>query len=72
MNRNEKLALDGGQPSVPKHLMAHDWDRFRKCTEEEIEAVVGVLQSGTPEHRGGIRHAERGGSGERIRGLRGS
>ena len=46
MKRNEKLALNGGQPSVPKHLMAHDWDRFRKCTKEEIQAVVGVLQSG--------------------------
>lgn len=42
----EKLALDGGQPVVPEHLVAHDWERYRIATEEEIEAVVKVMRSG--------------------------
>jgi len=42
----EQLALDGGQPSVPEDLIQHDWERFRKATQEEIEAVVAVLESG--------------------------
>ena len=41
-----KLALDNGQPCVPKQLVAHDWERFRKSTKEEIDAVVAVLESG--------------------------
>ena len=43
---NDKLALDGGEPAVPEHLVAHDWERFRKSTPEEIDAVVEVLKSG--------------------------
>ena len=40
------LALDDGPPAVPDHLIAHDWERFRKATPEEIDAVVTVLKSG--------------------------
>ena len=42
----ERLALEGGRPSVPEHLMAHDWERYRKASDEEIEAVAAVLRSG--------------------------
>ena len=42
----EKLALEGGQPSVPSELLAHDWERYRKANDEEVEAVVTVLRSG--------------------------
>ena len=42
----EKLALEGGQPCVPPGLVAHDWERFRKANDEEVEAVVSVLRSG--------------------------
>jgi len=42
----EKLAIDGGAPAVPEHLAAHDWERLRKASLEEIEAVVEVLKSG--------------------------
>ena len=31
---------------MPKRLMAHDWERYRKATPEEIDAVVSVLESG--------------------------
>ena len=31
---------------MPQHLVEHDWERFRKATEEEIAAVVSVLKSG--------------------------
>ena len=41
-----KLALNGGEPAVSKSLVAHDWERFRKGTPEEIEAVTRVLESG--------------------------
>jgi dTDP-4-amino-4,6-dideoxygalactose transaminase len=40
-----KLALEQGQPCVPEHLV-HDWERIRKATQEEIDAVVEVLKSG--------------------------
>ncbi|MSO23068.1 MAG: DegT/DnrJ/EryC1/StrS family aminotransferase [Acidobacteria bacterium] len=40
------LALDGAQPAVPATLVSHDWERFRKSTQEEIDAVVEVLKSG--------------------------
>ena len=43
---SEKLALEGGRPSVPEQLVAHDWERFRKANQEEIDAVVAVLKSG--------------------------
>ena len=43
---NDKLALDGGAPAVAEHLVAHDWERLRKSTQEEIDAVVEVLRSG--------------------------
>ena len=46
MSNTLKLALEGGRPSVPEHLVEHDWERFRKATQEEIDAVVSVLQSG--------------------------
>ena len=42
----EKLAIDGGKPAVPENLVAHNWERFRKSTPEEIAAVVEVLKSG--------------------------
>ena len=42
----EKLAIEGGAPSVPEHLVKHNWERFRNATDEEIEAVVAVLRSG--------------------------
>ena len=42
----DKLALDGGRPTVPKHMVQHNWERFRKGTREEIEAVSAVLESG--------------------------
>ena len=42
----DKLALDGGKPCVPKDLLTHDWDRFRKATDEEIDIVSDVLRSG--------------------------
>lgn len=40
------LAIDGGEPAVPKHLVEHNWQRYRKATQEEKEAVVAVLDSG--------------------------
>src|SRR5438552_493320 len=40
------LALEGGPPCVPPHLVAHDWERLRKATREEIDAVVKVMESG--------------------------
>lgn len=40
------LALDGAQAAVPAALVSHDWERFRKSTQEEIDAVVEVLKSG--------------------------
>jgi dTDP-4-amino-4,6-dideoxygalactose transaminase len=43
---SEKAALLGGDPAVPEHLVAHNWQRYRKSTEEEIESVVKVLESG--------------------------
>ena len=42
----EKLALEGGRPSVSKGLLSHDWERYRKATDEEVEAVTAVLRSG--------------------------
>ena len=42
----DKLALEGGEPSVTKNLMESDWDRFRPTTDEEISAVTDVLRSG--------------------------
>ena len=42
----QRLAIDGGKPAVPETLVAHDWERFRKSTPEEIAAVVEVLKSG--------------------------
>ena len=42
----DKLALEGGKPAVPMDLMAHDWERYRKANDEEIEAVASVLRSG--------------------------
>ena len=42
----KKLALEQGEPIVPEHLVAHDWERFRKSSQEEIDAVVAVLRSG--------------------------
>lgn len=42
----KRLALEGGRPSVPKRLLKHDWERFRKATQEEIKAVVAVMKSG--------------------------
>ena len=41
-----RLALEGGSPSVPDYLVEHNWERFRKSTQEEIDAVVSVLKSG--------------------------
>ena len=46
MSNMNKLAIEGGSPSVPGHLVEHDWERFRKSTQEENDAVVSVLQSG--------------------------
>jgi perosamine synthetase len=43
---NRILALEGGEPVVPARLVAHNWERFRKSTQEEIDAVVEVLKSG--------------------------
>ena len=42
----DKLALDGGHPSVPKKLMAENWDHYRKASDEEVQAVSAVLRSG--------------------------
>ena len=42
----DRLALDGGTPSVPQHLVVQDWERYRKASEAEIEAVSAVLRSG--------------------------
>jgi len=42
----EKLAIDGGDPAVPKHLVEHNWQRYRKATQEEKDTVVAVLESG--------------------------
>ena len=42
----EKLALEGGRPSVPAQLVTHDWERYRKANDEDVEAVVSVLRSG--------------------------
>ena len=41
-----RLAIDGGKPAVPENFVAHNWERFRKSTQEEIAAVVEVLKSG--------------------------
>ena len=46
MSNKHKLAIEGGSPSVSAPLLGHDWERFRKATQEEIDAVVSVLQSG--------------------------
>lgn len=46
MTSADKLAIEGGRPSVPAHLVEHDWERFRKATREEIDAVTQVLESG--------------------------
>jgi len=46
MATNERLALEGGRPTVPQHLIEHDWERYRKATREEIDAVTAVLESG--------------------------
>lgn len=42
----DKLALDGGDPAIPEHLIADDWERYRKATDEEVAAVSAVLRSG--------------------------
>ena len=42
----DKLALDGGQATVPQELMAEDWERYRKANDEEVEIVSNVLRSG--------------------------
>ena len=42
----DTLALEGGKPSVPQDLIAHDWERYRKATDEEVETVAAVLRSG--------------------------
>lgn len=41
-----KLALEGGTPAVTPDLLTHDWERYRKANDEEVEAVSGVLRSG--------------------------
>ena len=43
---SDKLAIEGGTPEVPEKLLSHDWDRYRKATDEEIQAVTEVLKSG--------------------------
>ena len=42
----QKLAIDGGQPTVPKQLVEHNWQRYRKATQEEKETVAAVLDGG--------------------------
>jgi len=42
----DKLAIEGGQPTVPIHLVEHNWQRFRKATQEEKDAVQAVLDRG--------------------------
>jgi len=46
MSNSSTLAIEGGVPSVPKDIVDHDWERFRKSTQEEIDAVVSVLKGG--------------------------
>ena len=41
-----KLALEGSPPAVSPDLLSHDWERYRKATDEEVEAVSQVLRSG--------------------------
>ena len=43
---SDKLAIEGGTPGVPEKLLSHDWERYRKATDEEIQAVTEVLKSG--------------------------
>lgn len=40
------LAIAGGRPVVPRRLVEVEWERFRKASQEEIDAVVAVLKSG--------------------------
>lgn len=56
----EKLAIEGGQSVVPAQLMAHDWERYRKANDEEVEAVAAVLRSGhlSIALPGGMPHAD--------------
>ena len=42
----DALALQGGRPSVPDELIAHDWERYRKARDDEVDAVTAVLRSG--------------------------
>ena len=42
----EQLAIEGGQPAVPKCLVEHNWQRYRKATQEEKDAVGAVLDRG--------------------------
>ena len=42
----DRLALQGGPPSVPEELIAHDWERYRQAGDEEVDAVTAVLRSG--------------------------
>ena len=42
----DALALQGGRPSVPVELIAHDWERYRKAGDDEVDAVTAVLRSG--------------------------
>ena len=41
-----RLALEGGPPAVAPDLLTHDWERYRKADDEEVEAVSEVLRSG--------------------------
>ena len=42
----ERLAIDGGNPAVPKQLVEHNWQRYRKATQEEKDTVAAVLDGG--------------------------
>ena len=42
----QNLAIDGGQPTVPKQLVEHNWQRYRKASQEEKKAVAVVLDGG--------------------------
>jgi len=46
MGTASKLAIDGGKPVVSEKLIAHDWERYRKANDEEVEVVSAVLRSG--------------------------
>ncbi len=46
MDTAGKLAIDGGKPVVSEKLIAHDWERYRKANDEEVEVVSAVLRSG--------------------------